>query len=48
MKPYCLTPAAEDDVFEIWSRIAAEGLPVADRIELKSMTPVSVCLRCLI
>jgi plasmid stabilization system protein ParE len=33
VKRYCLTSAAEDDVFEIWSRIAGDDLLVADRIE---------------
>src|SRR5881409_814833 len=35
MKSYCLTPAAEDDVFEIWAYIAGAKLPAADKLETK-------------
>ncbi len=33
MKSYRLTPAAEDDLFEIWSFIAEDNLSAADRVE---------------
>jgi plasmid stabilization system protein ParE len=33
MKAYCLTPAAEEDLFEIWSFIARDNLAAADRLE---------------
>jgi len=33
MKPYRLTPAAEDDLFEIWSHIAPENPAAADALE---------------
>src|SRR5216117_1287985 len=33
MKSYRLTPAAEADLFEIWSIIASDNLPAADRLE---------------
>ncbi|MEO5801979.1 MAG: type II toxin-antitoxin system RelE/ParE family toxin [Verrucomicrobiota bacterium] len=33
MKSYRLTPAAEDDVFEIWRFIAEDNLSAADRLE---------------
>ena len=33
MKSFRLTPAAEDDLFEIWIYIAPENLPAADRLE---------------
>jgi antitoxin ParD1/3/4/toxin ParE1/3/4 len=33
MKPYRLTVAAENDIFEIWTFIATDNLPAADRVE---------------
>ena len=33
MTLYRLTPAAEDDLFEIWAYIASENLSAADRVE---------------
>jgi plasmid stabilization system protein ParE len=33
MKPYLLTPAAEDDLFAIWTYIAADSPDAADRLE---------------
>lgn len=33
MKEYCLTPAAEDDLFEIWSFIANDNPTAADKLE---------------
>ena len=33
MKSYRLTPAAEDDLFDIWSYIAPDNLDSADRLE---------------
>lgn len=33
MKSFRLTPAAEDDLFEIWSFIAKNNLPAADHVE---------------
>ena len=33
MRPYRLTPAAEDDLFNIWSHIASENLVAADALE---------------
>jgi plasmid stabilization system protein ParE len=33
MKPYWLTPLAEDDLFAIWSYIATDNLAAADQIE---------------
>lgn len=33
MKAYRLTPAAEDDIFEIWVYIAPEDISAADRLE---------------
>ena len=33
MKPYRLTLAAEDDLFEIWTRIASDNVVEADRLE---------------
>lgn len=33
MKSYRLTPAAEDDSFEIWAYIAADNIEAADRVE---------------
>lgn len=33
MKAYRLTPAAEDDLFEIWNFIARDNLTAADRLE---------------
>jgi len=33
MKPYRLTSKAEDDFFTIWTRIAADNLEAADRLE---------------
>ena len=33
MKRYCLTSAAEDDVFEIWAYIAGDNLSAADSVE---------------
>ena len=33
MKRFQVLPAAEDDLFEIWSFIAADNPDVADRIE---------------
>ena len=35
MKSYRLTPAAEDDLFDIWSYIAPDNLESADRLELE-------------
>jgi plasmid stabilization system protein ParE len=32
-KSYRLTPAAEDDLFEIWAFIATDNLEAADRVE---------------
>ena len=34
MKSYRLTPATEDDLFDIWSYIAPDNLDSADRLEL--------------
>ena len=34
MKSYRLTQAAEDDFFEIWTFIAADNVPEADRLEV--------------
>jgi antitoxin ParD1/3/4/toxin ParE1/3/4 len=33
MKPWRLTAAAEDDLFDIWAYIAADNLEAADRVE---------------
>jgi antitoxin ParD1/3/4/toxin ParE1/3/4 len=33
MKPFQFTPAAENDVFEIWFHIAADNPEAADRLE---------------
>jgi plasmid stabilization system protein ParE len=33
MKTFRLTPAAEDDLFQIWTRIAAADLTAADKLE---------------
>jgi plasmid stabilization system protein ParE len=33
MKPYGLTHAAENDLFEIWAFIAADDIEAADRVE---------------
>jgi plasmid stabilization system protein ParE len=33
MRPYLLTPKAEDDIFEIWCFIALNNLDAADRLE---------------
>jgi plasmid stabilization system protein ParE len=33
MKSYRLTPAAENDLFEIWACIAANNIEAADRVE---------------
>jgi plasmid stabilization system protein ParE len=33
MKPYRLTPKAEDDLFTIWTHIASDNLDAADRLE---------------
>lgn len=33
MKSYRLTPAAEDDLFEIWAYVAADTFETAERIE---------------
>jgi antitoxin ParD1/3/4 len=33
MKPYRLTPMAEDDLFTIWTYIAAQSPDAADRLE---------------
>jgi plasmid stabilization system protein ParE len=33
MKSYRLTPAAEDDLFDIWAYIAADNSEAADRLE---------------
>jgi antitoxin ParD1/3/4 len=33
MKSYWLTPAAEDDLFDIWAYIAADDFEAAERIE---------------
>jgi plasmid stabilization system protein ParE len=33
MKPYRLTVAAENDIFDIWTYIASDNLPAADRVE---------------
>jgi len=33
MKPYRLTPTAEDDIFEIWAFIASDNLAAADSLE---------------
>jgi len=33
VKSYRLTPAAEDDLFEIWIYIAPDNLPAADGLE---------------
>lgn len=33
MSFYVLTPQAEDDLFEIWSYIAEDNIPAADRVE---------------
>ena len=33
MKPYRLTPAAEDDLFQIWISIAHDNVTAADRLE---------------
>jgi plasmid stabilization system protein ParE len=33
MNQYRLTPAAENDVFEIWMHIASDDLAAADRLE---------------
>ncbi|SRR6266404_64471 len=34
MKSYRLTQAAEDDLFQIWTFIAADNVPEADRLEV--------------
>jgi plasmid stabilization system protein ParE len=33
MKPYRLTTAAENDIFEIWTYIASDNIQAADRVE---------------
>ncbi len=33
MKSWRLTPAAEDDLFDIWAYIAADNPEAADRVE---------------
>jgi plasmid stabilization system protein ParE len=33
MRPFRLTPAAEDDLFDIWCFIAPENLQAADRLQ---------------
>jgi plasmid stabilization system protein ParE len=33
MRPYLLTHAAEDDLFEIWTSIATDNLRAADELE---------------
>ena len=35
MSSYRLTPAAVDDVFQIWAYIAGDNLPAAERLELE-------------
>lgn len=35
MKSYRLTPAAEEDLFEIWAYIAADNISKADELELE-------------
>jgi len=42
MKSYRLTQAAEDDLFEIWTFIAADNVPEADRLEAD---PLNGCQR---
>jgi len=33
MRPFRLTPAAEDDLFDIWSFIARDNQEAADRLQ---------------
>ena len=33
MKPYRLTRAAEDDIFDVWALVADHNLPAADALE---------------
>lgn len=42
MKSYRLTPAAEDDLFEIWAYIAADNFEAAERIEAEIL---EACVR---
>ena len=38
MRPFRLTPAAEDDLFDIWSFIAPDNLQAADRLQTELLT----------
>ena len=42
MKSYRLTPAAEDDLFDIWAYIAADNVEAAERIEAEIL---DACVR---
>ena len=42
MKSYWLTPAAEDDLFEIWTYVAKDNSDAANRVEVEIL---DACLR---